>query len=350
MTDSSQGSFRVGLIGFGLAGSAFHAPLISATPGMQLAAVVTSNPERADRASRDYHDIVVVPTADELFSRPDQLDLVVIATPNGSHAALGMAALEAGLPVVIDKPLATTPQEGRELVAAAQQRGLLLTVFQNRRWDSDFLTVKKLLAEDALGTVHRCESRFERWRPEPSQGWRDQGPADQAPGILFDLGSHLIDQAIALFGPVHSAYAEIDRRRPASRADDDSFIAITHHSGTRSHLWMSSMAGQTGPRFRLLGDKATFVKTGLDPQEADLRAGRHPARPGWGEDPVAQWGQLGTDDNLVTIPSVPGTYPEFYRQVRDALRGIGPVPVDPADAVTVLEVIAAAREATGVNE
>ncbi|WP_163513628.1 Gfo/Idh/MocA family oxidoreductase [Fodinicola acaciae] len=349
MTDSSPVSFRVGLIGFGLAGSVFHAPLISATPGLELTAVVTGNPERADRACRDYHDVEIVRTAEELFSRPDRLDLVVIASPNGSHATLGMAALEAGLPVVIDKPMATTPQAARELVTAATERGLLLTVFQNRRWDSDFLTLRKLLDEGALGTVHRCESRFERWRPKPSDGWRDQAGPDQAAGILFDLGSHLIDQAIQLFGPVHSAYAEVDRRRSGSKADDDAFLAITHQSGTRSHLWMSSLAGQLGPRFRVLGDQAAYVKTGLDPQESDLRGGRHPARPGWGEDPVAQWGQLGTEDKLTTIPSVPGTYPEFYRQVRDALRGAAPAPVDPNDAVTVLEVIAAAREASGID-
>ncbi len=336
------------MIGFGLAGAVFHAPLIAATPGMRLAAVVTRSPERAEQARREHPGVEVVETAERLWERGG-LDLVVVATPNRTHVPLAMAALAAGVAAVVDKPLAATAAEGRRLIAEAERRGLLLTVFQNRRWDGDFLTVRRLLADGALGQVFRFESRFERWRPVPKPGWRQLAAPEDAGGVLYDLGSHLIDQALVLFGPVRHVHAELDHRfaaRPAAGegvVDDDSFVALLHASGVRSHLWMSAAAAQPGPRFRVLGGAAGYTKHGLDPQEEALRRGARPGSPGWGEEPPERWGLLGASDDLRPVPTERGAYERFYAGVAAALRKGMPPPVDPADAVAGLEVIEAAR-------
>jgi len=333
---------RVGLIGYGLAGSALHAPLIATTPGMTLAAVVTSNPERARQAIEAYPGVDVVDSAERLWERAAELDLVVVASPNRTHVPLAMEALEAGLPVVVDKPLAATSADARRVVDEARSRGLLLSVFQNRRWDGDFLTLRRLLAEGALGTVHRFESRFERWRPAPKPGWRESADPAEAGGVLFDLGSHLIDQALVLFGPVTQVYAEIDRRRPGVEVDDDAFVALTHASGVRSHLWTSLVAAEDAGRMRVLGSRAAYVKQGLDVQEAALRGGARPGA-GWGREPPQRWGRLGAGDEWHPVPTERGDYPAFYAGIAATLRTGASPPVDPADAVAVLEIIEAAR-------
>jgi predicted dehydrogenase len=334
---------RVALIGYGLAGSVFHAPFISTTPGLRLTAVVTGDDERRAQALQNHPDAVVLGTANEIWQRAAELDLVVVATPNRTHVSLARDALHAGLPVVVDKPLAPTAAAGRELVETARELGLMLTVFQNRRWDGDFLTVRRLVSDGELGDVFRFESRFERWRPEVAGGWRERPGADEAGGLLFDLGSHLIDQAEQLFGPVTGVYAELESRRHRAEVDDDTFVALTHASGVRSHLWMSAVAAQVGPRFRLLGKRGAFTKHGLDGQEDALRAGRSPTEPGWGEEPREQWGRLGVDGELREVPTVPGSYGSFYAEVARSLHESTPPPVDPSDAVAVLEVLEAAR-------
>jgi predicted dehydrogenase len=245
--------------------------------------------------------------------------------------------------VVVDKPFATTAAEARAVVGEARAQGRLLTVFQNRRWDGDFLTVRKLLAEGALGAVHRFESRFERWNPVPRPGWRESGDPAEAGGLLFDLGAHLIDQALQLFGPVLTVYAELDRRRPGVAVDDDAFVALTHASGARSQLWMSKVAAQRGPRFRVLGERAAFTKYGLDGQEPAMAAGGVPGSAGWGEEPAERWGVLGEDGATRPVATEPGCYPRFYAAVAAALRAGWPPPVDPDDAVAALEIIEAAR-------
>jgi predicted dehydrogenase len=330
----------VALIGYGLAGAVFHGPLVSSTPGMALTTIVTSDLERRARASGVHPDAVVLTGVEELWERSAEHDLVVVATPNRFHVPLGLAALEAGLPVVIDKPMAPTSEGGRRLIDSATQRGLLLTVFQNRRWDGDFLTVRRLLDERALGPVVRFESRYERWRPAVRpDAWRERGEPEEAGGLLFDLGSHLIDQAVLLFGPPARVYAEVDRRRPGARIDDDVFVALEHADGVRSHLWMSVLAAIRGPRMRLLGLRAAYEKFGLDSQEDALAAGTRPEGPTWGTEPPALWGRLSSGDDERSVGTEPGAYPEFYRGVADALlRGERP-PVDPAEAVTVLEII-----------
>ncbi|MFI1033605.1 Gfo/Idh/MocA family oxidoreductase [Streptomyces sp. NPDC020951] len=343
---------RVGLIGYGLAGSVFHAPLIAATEGLTLDTVVTSNPERQEQARAEFPDVRVAATPDELLARADELDLVVIASPNKTHVPLATAALKAGLPVVVDKPVAGTAAEARELAALAEERGLLLSVFQNRRWDNDFLTLRRLLDEGELGDVWRFESRFERWRPLPKGGWRESGDPAEIGGLLYDLGSHVVDQALVLFGPAVSVYAEADIRRPGAETDDDTFIAITHANGVRSHLYVSATTAQLGPRFRVLGSKAGYVKYGLDPQETALREGERAAGPAdsaaWGTEPEELWGRLGSGESPLTgggepVRTLPGDYPAYYAAVAKALIDGGPGPVTAVEAAAALDVLEAAR-------
>ena len=333
---------RVGLLGFGTAGAAFHAPLIATTPGLRLAAIVTRDPARRAQAAREHPDAALVDDADALLARAAELDLVVVATPNRTHVPLAMSALAAGLAVVVDKPLATSAAAARRLVEEAKLRGRMLTVYQNRRWDGDFLTMRRLVAEGALGELLRLESRFERWRPAPKPGWRESGDPAEGGGLLFDLGSHLVDQALLLLGPAARVYGEVERRRPGVDADDDAFVAIEHASGAHSHLHMNVISAQLGPRFRLLGRRAAYVKHGLDVQEAALRVGERPG-PGWGEEPESSWGRLGVGDETRPVRTERGAYPAFYAGIVESLRTGAPPPVDPSDAVAALEVIEAAR-------
>jgi len=219
----------------------------------------------------------------------------------------------------------------------------MLTVFQNRRWDADLLTLQALLRTGELGRVQRFESRFERWRPEADlDRWRESADPLDAGGLLFDLGSHLIDQAELLFGPATHVYAECHRRRPGVVVDDDTFVALTHADGVVSHLWMSATAADLGPRLRVLGSAGAFVVDGLDGQENALRAGVSPADPAYGTVPPAEWGRLVAGAAVRTVPSEPGAYQRFYEGVVAAVRTGAPAPVDPADAVRTLTVIEAA--------
>lgn len=341
-------ALRVAIIGYGLGGAVFHAPLVAATAGMVVAQIVTTNPQRQAQAHRDFPHATILSSADEIWQAPQAVDLVVITTPNRWHAPFGIAAMEAGLPVVMDKPLATSVAEGEALLRASQTTGVPLTCFQNRRWDGDFLTLQQLIADDVLGSVFRFESRFERYRPTPRAGaWRELAAPDEGGGLLFDLGSHLIDQAIQLFGVPTGVYAEIAQRRPGSQVDDDTFVALHFASGVRAHLWMSSIARLLGPRFVLRGLRGTYIKDGLDPQEDALRQGKRPGDEGWGQEPRAAWGRLATDIGSVavdgTVATLPGAYEAFYAGVRDSLRNHTPMPVDPADAVLTLRVIVAAQ-------
>ncbi len=354
---SGEGPFRVGLVGFGLAGSVFHAPLIAATEGLVLDTVVTGNPDRQRQARDEFPDVRFATTPDELWQRADELDLIVIASPNKTHVPIARAALEAGLPVVVDKPIAGTAAQARELAALAEERGLLLSVFQNRRWDNDFLTLRKLISEGALGDVYRFESRFERWRPELKGGWRESGDPAEIGGLLYDLGSHLVDQALFLFGPAATVYAESDVRRQGAAADDDTFISITHANGVRSHLYASATTAQLGPRFRTLGSKAGYVKYGLDPQEAALRDGERPVAGSgkeWGVEPEELWGRVGSGESPPTgggtpVPTVPGAYPTYYAAVAAALRGTGENPVTALEAADALDVLEAAHRSAHEN-
>ena len=335
------------IIGYGLAGSVFHAPIIAATPGLRLAGIVTKSDERIAQAQDSYGDIEVFATTDELW-RNMTPDLVVVATPNITHAPIALEAIRHGVAVVVDKPLAISSAEAADVVAEAKAHDVLLTVFQNRRWDGDFLTVKQLLNSDALGTVCRFESRFERWRPTLKGGWRESSGPAQGGGLLFDLGSHLIDQAVNLFGEVSDVYAEVDTRRVGATSDDDVFVALTHRNGVRSHLYASAVAADLGPRFRVLGTGGAYVTYGLDPQEAALRAGRSPG-PGWGQVAEDEWGTIsGTETRQ--LETAAGDYPEFYRRLAAALIAGSPPPVDANDAVNTLRLIEAASRSSRNRE
>jgi len=344
---SASPPLRAGVIGYGLGGAAFHAPFIATTPGLQLTAIVTHDAERQRTVARSYPGVRIVDDVSQLWDGSVGLDLVAISTPNRTHVPLALAAIAAGLHVVVDKPLAPSSGEARAVAEAAQRRGRLIIPFQNRRWDGDFLTLRRLLSEGAIGDPIRFESRFERWRPIPTRGWRERGGPDEAGGLLFDLGSHLVDQALVLFGPVRDVYAHFDRRRPGVEADDDTFVALTHASGVRSHLYVSAVAAQAAPRFRLLGRSGAFTKWGLDVQEDALRAGVRPGGTEWGIEPEERWGTLGIDGQTQRVPTERGDYGAFYAGVARAIRGEGPVPVDVAEVIAMLEVIEAARAAIG---
>ena len=332
------------MIGYGLAGSVFHAPLIASTPGLAVSAVVTGNPQRQAEVRQAYPDAQALSDPAEVFERARDHDFVVVAAPNDVHVELTRRALDAGLPVVVDKPLAPTAAEARSLLEQAEKLGVLVTVFMNRRWDSDQLTLRRLLEEGQLGQVLRYESRLERWQPALSgrKPWREIASAEAGGGVLLDLGSHLVDQAIVLFGPVDRVYAEVESRRGG--ADDDAFLALEHRSGARSHLWASLLAATPGPRLRVLGDRAAYVITDVDGQENALRSGARPSgdEP-WGVEPPERWGRLITEKRSEVIASEPGDWPSFYIGLELALRDGSPPPVDPWDAAAALEVLDAAR-------
>jgi scyllo-inositol 2-dehydrogenase (NADP+) len=342
-------AFRVGLIGYGLAGRVFHAPLITTTPGLELVSVVTADPDRRSRAHAELPGAALLASPDALWDRASEHDLVVVASTTGSHVPLATAAIDAGLAVVVEKPLAPQPAVARSLIERAAAAGVMLTVFHNRRWDAEFLTLRRLVADGALGDVVRFESRFERWRPRRVGGaWREELSADDGGGVLLDLGVHLVDQARSLLGPVSRVYGEVASRRGGS--DDDVFVALEHRSGARSHLWASAVAAAPGPRLRVLGSSAGFVVEHLDGQEDALRAGRRPDEPGFGEVPPARWGRLVRGDEAEPVPSARGRWPAFYEGVLTSLRTGEPPPVDPRDALDTLEVLEAARRSAGHGE
>jgi predicted dehydrogenase len=339
------GDLEVAIIGYGLAGSLFHRPLVQATPGLRLRTVVTRDPGRQAQARAEIPGVEVIDSAERLWQGSNRPDVVVIATPTGTHAEVARLAITAGVATVVDKPLAATAAEASALALLARDRGTFLTVFHNRRWDGDFLTVRELIRDGRLGNVLRFESRFERWRPNPRPGsWRDELAADEGGGVLADLGSHIIDQALQLFGNPRSVYAEVDQSRPGATSDDDAFVALEHEGGVRSHLWASQVASVPAHRIRVLGAAGGYAKDGLDIQEEALRGGVDPSDPGWGEEPQDRSGWLVTEAGERRLRTAAGAWPAFYRAVVSALREGSRAPVDPLSAVNVLDVIEAARE------
>jgi scyllo-inositol 2-dehydrogenase (NADP+) len=340
MANAAVAPIRTAVVGFGISGKVFHAPLIAADPGYSLDVIVTADPARAAEAARLYPGARVVPTAEALFELAPDLDLVILGTPPLTHFDLAATAIAHGLHVVVDKPFMTTSAHGEELIAKASDGGVRLSVFQNRRWDADFLTLRKIIRGGALGEVSSFESRFEWWRPEGFGNWRDTASVAEGGGILHDLGAHLIDQAVQLFGPIDDCYGETANRGPHPEgADTEAFVSLLHASGVRSRLWMNGMAAQAGARFHVLGSKAGYTKWGLDSQEPALAAGLPPSDPAYGVDPMNSWGVLGTDGSKESVPAERGSYPRFYAGLAAALRGDGPLPVDPADSLETLRVI-----------
>ncbi len=327
-------NLRVALVGYGSAGRGIHAPLLAAA-GCEPAVVVTANVERARQARTALPGASVVTDLDEALElRPD---LAVLASPSGVHAAQVLACVAAGVPIVVDKPLAVDADQGEGAVQAAESAGVPLTVFQNRRWDCENLTLAELLGEGRLGEVHRFERRWERWRPVPKDRWRENAPAGLGGGILLDLHSHLVDSAVHFFGPVERVYAEIACW--TTQAEDEAFLALRHASGVRSHLGATSVAGAPGPRTRVLGSAAAYVTTRFEAEQA--------AFGGFDEEP-GHCGWLVAGEDREPVPAAPGGHTDFYPAVFAALALQGDarqaaMPVDPWDAVHVLEVIDAAR-------
>jgi predicted dehydrogenase len=323
---------RVGLVGYGMAGHDFHMPLLRATAGLQVTHVVTSNPDRAAAARSDL-GARAVSTYDELLGEADHLDLVVLASPTQLHAQHALAAVEAGLAVVVDKPLATNGADARRVVDAARERGVGLTVFQNRRWDSEHLTARRLVAKGALGELVRYEARYERWRPVPKDRWRENRTTEEGGGQLHDLQSHLVDGAVDLFGPVVAVYAEL--AAVTSVGDDVTFLAVEHRSGVHSHLSATSLAGANGPRTRLLGRDAAYLVANIADEDSPHRD--------WLDLDDAHRGWLVRGDEREPVRRQPGSIATFYPAVAAMVRGDGPPPVDPAISVHVVEVLEAAR-------
>ena len=327
---------RIGLVGYGKGGRYFHAPLIASLPGATFVGVVTRSPERRRELAQDHPKVAAFDTLAELVA--SGIDAVVISTPLASRRALILEAIELGVAVVSDKPFASDAAQARELVQAAEQKGVLLSVYQNRRWDSDFLTVRKLIDNGVLGDIRRFESRVERYSP------RSVGKVSGG-GMLRDLGSHLVDQALLLFGPVSRVYAELDFATQDTLLDHSFFVSLTHASGVVSHLWGSCLQNCPGPRFRVSGSAGCYSVEGLDGQEAASLAGLSPKSEGdsWGVEEHRRWGWFEQGAQRERIPSERGCWDAFYRQLQDAVEGRGANPVDPRDAVASAVVLDAAR-------
>lgn len=337
---------RVGLIGFGYAGKTFHAPLIRTTPGLELAAVASSDAGKV-RAALGF-DVVVLSRADELIARAD-INLVVIASPNATHFALASSALDAGKHVVVDKPFTADAAQAMQLAALARERGRLLSVFHNRRWDSTTLTAKKLLASGTLGEIRYAAMHYDRFRPQPVDRWKEDAAAGG--GLWMDLGPHLLDEALCYFGQPLAIQADIAAVRPGAGADDTFHARLRYAGGLRVDLQASMLGALPRPRLILQGTRGTYLKQGLDPQETALKAGRLPAPAddaAWGVDAEPGVAMLGQDGELrqIVVPTGNGAYPAYYRQVVEAIRGRAANPVPPEDAIAVMRLLDTGRESS----
>jgi scyllo-inositol 2-dehydrogenase (NADP+) len=335
---------RVGLVGFGMGGRVFHAPLVSSVDGLELAAVVERH---TNLAAQRYPGIATCRSLDAMLA-DSSLDLFVVTTPSGTHFQVARQILEAGKNVVVDKPMAVTSAEIAQLMKLAAAHNSLLIPFHNRRWDSDFLTIQKLLCKGSLGRLVHLESNFDRWSPGSARrAWKDD-PA-LGGGILLDLGTHLADQALALFGKPESVGAEVIRERDGE-GSNDAFTLRLCYPGFSVALGANCLSSPPRPRFHLRGTKGNYWKWGLDPQEAALNQVTRIEDPAWGQEPAANWGTLcvDVDGGMVTRPvaPIPGDYRLFYAAVRDALLGKVPAPVTALSAWRVARLLEWATESS----
>ena len=335
---------RVGLIGFGLAGQAFHAPTIRAVPGMELACILERS---GGLAAKRYPSVRVVRTLDELLA-DETIRLVVVATPNTSHFDLTKRCLLAGRDVVVDKPFTPTYEEAAELVRLAEQHKRLLTVYQNRRFDGDFRTVRKIVASGALGRIVEYECSYERFRLEAQpNAWRER--EEPGAGVLFDLGPHVIDQALLLFGAPQTITARAFSQREWAKVDD-AFDVTLEYPHLRAHLRGRIVAFVPGPHFVLHGTRGSFVKCGMDPQEEPLRKGDCSYNSAWGVEPEANWGTLSLLEGNSRVDSKvkteTGDYPAYYAAVRDAVEKGAPPPVTPREALNTMRALILAHKSS----
>jgi len=332
-------TIKVGIAGYGLAGRYFHAPLLKGC-GFDVVGVQTSNQERSQHAVADFPLTKVVSTISELVEL--DLDLLVVASANLVHAEHAIAGINKGIPVVIDKPMGRTAKEVAEIISVSESKNVPITTFFNRRWDSDALTIKKVLESKVLGEIHRLDSRFERFRPELNlNSWRESMSSEQGGGLLLDLQPHLISTALDWFGKATLVNAAVRTLRGG--ADDDSVLVLHHETGVNSYLSASAVVGAPGPRIRILGTKGALVINDLDPQEALLRQGKFPENGTWTY-PTTSQAFIHRGDEIETIESVPGNYGHFYKQVEDAIVNGKPWPVSTSDALLVAQIIDQARE------
>ncbi|WP_422390809.1 Gfo/Idh/MocA family protein [Arthrobacter sp. N1] len=329
------------LVGFGHGGRVFHAPLLRHDPRFDVAAVVTRSEARQDAARTEHPDAVVVGTLGDALRAVPALELAVITTPNATHGPLATAALAAGLHVVVDKPLVVDAEEGERLRHAALQAGRLLVPFHNRRWDGDVLAVRAAVDAGRLGSVRSVESAVESWKPTVGKAWKREAAPAAGGGVLHDLGTHLIDQALVLFGPGEAVFAQLHRNREDTSAEDTAFVVIEHASGVTSHVRAGTLEPLARPRFRVTGSAGSLVITGTDPQEALLDRGVPPAGVAVAAAglPGASRGVLGAGGTAEPFPVGPGDYPAFYAGLAAAIDGEGPPPVAVEEALAVVRLI-----------
>ena len=329
---------RVGIAGYGLAGRYFHAPFLKAAD-FEVVGALTTKPDRKAAAILDFPEISVVESIEELLKL--NLDLLVVASANNAHASQAIAGLKAGVPVVVDKPMGRTLKETKEIVDFSKQVNVPVTTYFNRKWDSDALTIKKIIKEGILGNIFRLDSRFERYRPELNpESWRENQTASEGGGNLLDLQPHLVSTALDWFGPANLITASVRSLRGGS--DDDVTLVLEHTSGVDSYLSVSSINAAPGPRIRITGDKGSLVINEIDPQEPLLKSGKYPKNGQWSESTKSE-AFLHLGDKVISYPSIDGNYSLFYIQVKQALSG-GDWPVTTDEALNVAEIIDKARE------
>lgn len=341
-----MGTINVGLLGYGLSGRVFHAPVIRSVEGFRITWIMTGNAEAAAKITAEDSSVKITTSADEILDSPE-VDLVIVAVPNTMHYDLAAKALERGKHVVVEKPFTITAAEADYLAELAVKKGRVLSVYHNRRWDGDFLTVQRIIEGGLLGNLAEFESHYDRFRPVPKgDAWREA--AAPGTGLLYDLGSHLIDQALVLFGMPQQVFADLRIQRPKGEAVD-SFELILDYDGLKVTLKSGSLVREPGPRFIVHGDRGSFVKYGLDVQEEALKAGRHPnEHPDWGCEPEADGGVLHTEVEGVvlrgTVTTQPGDYRGFYRGIHKAIVNGGKPPVTAHQGADVMRIIELAME------
>ncbi|AKS19109.1 oxidoreductase [Xanthomonas campestris pv. campestris] len=338
--------FNLAVVGYGYVGRTFHAPLIASTPGLQLHSVVSSKPQQPQA---DFREVRVLPDLEAALADP-ALDAVVIATPNQTHAPMALQALAAGKHVLVDKPFALDAAQARTVVDAAAEAGKIVSVFQNRRWDADFLTVRRLIEDGQLGEVVEFHSHFDRYRPQVRDRWRESDIPGA--GLWYDLGPHLLDQALQLFGMPQAISADLQRQRTQARSDDY-FNVVLRYPRLRVILHAGSLVADGSLRFAVHGTRGSYLKHGADTQEDQLRAGRRPGTAGWGMDPLPGTLTRVDDEGRVHThqpDGVPGDYRHCYAAFRDAMAGTAPPPVSAADAVRLMELLELAQRSAALGQ
>jgi len=330
---------KVGISGYGLAGRSFHAPFLSAT-NFEVSAVLTTNDVRKRHAKEDFPGVKIVSTIEELCEQG--LDLVVIASGNEVHLSQALAAIKAGIPTVVDKPMGINVTQTKEILDAAQSAGVAVTTYFNRKWDSDILTLKRVIRDGHIGKAIRMDSRFERFRPQLNpQSWRENKSPEDGGGLLLDLMPHLISTAIECFGPAKLKSASI--RSIRGGADDDCVLVLGHDSGVESILSASAVVGSPGPRLRVIGSEGAFVVTELDPQEALLRSGKSPKDGKW-QEATSSLAYIHRGEIIEEFQCDPGNYATFYALVHEAIMNKSAMPISSEEILAVAEIIDRARE------